>query len=188
MKAILCAGRFLALCREGHWEYVERINATGAAIIVAVTNEQRLLLVEQYRIPVHTRTIELPAGIIGDEPGSSDEAHAEAARRELLEETGYHASQWARAGVVHNAAAYSTEGIEIWFARGLSLGTQRLDAGEFLELCLMDESELEQQAASGELTDVKTLIGLLWLQKWRAGLWPLDWVDAGSAAPEIINR
>jgi len=52
----------------------------------------------------------------------------------------------------------------------------------------MDESELEQQAASGELTDVKTLIGLLWLQKWRAGLWPLDWVDAGSAAPEIINR
>jgi ADP-ribose pyrophosphatase len=52
----------------------------------------------------------------------------------------------------------------------------------------MHEAELERQAASGELTDVKTLVGLLWLQKWRAGLWSLDWVDAGSAAPEIMSR
>ena len=73
-QTTLHAGKFLALVKEGHWEYVDRVNATGAAIIVAVTAEQKVLLVEQYRIPVHARTIELPAGIIGDEPGGNDES------------------------------------------------------------------------------------------------------------------
>ena len=92
-KRTLHTGEFLALIREGHWEYAHRVRATGSAIIVAVTEDQKLLLVEQYRIPVHARTIELPAGIIGDEPGSGDEAHTEAAQRELLEETGYAAER-----------------------------------------------------------------------------------------------
>jgi ADP-ribose pyrophosphatase len=90
-RTTLHTGKFLALIKEGHWEYAERTNATGAAIIVAVTDERKLLLVEQYRIPVHARTIELPAGIIGDEPGGSGEAHAETAGRELTEETGFEA-------------------------------------------------------------------------------------------------
>ncbi len=77
------SGKFLALVKEGRWEYADRRNATGAAIIVTVPEEQKLLLVEQFRIPVHARTIELPAGIIGDEPGSSGEAQAQAAGREL---------------------------------------------------------------------------------------------------------
>ena len=89
----LHTSKFLALIKEGHWEYVDRVNATGAALIAAVTPENKLLLVEQYRIPVHARTIELPAGIIGDEPGGADESNAEAARRELLEETGYAAGR-----------------------------------------------------------------------------------------------
>lgn len=92
-RETLFTGKFLALVREGRWEYADRVNATGAAIILAVTDQQRLLLVEQYRIPCHARTIELPAGIIGDEPGSGNELHAEAARRELLEETGYLAQE-----------------------------------------------------------------------------------------------
>lgn len=90
-RITLHAGKFLALVQEGRWEYAERTNATGAAIILAVTDERSLLLVEQYRIPVHARTVELPAGIIGDEPGRSNEAHVEAARRELIEETGFEA-------------------------------------------------------------------------------------------------
>jgi len=91
MKNTLHTGTFLSLIQEGHWEYVERVKATGAAIIVAVTDDAKLLLVEQYRIPCHARTIEMPAGLIGDEHGTDDEPHAEAARRELLEETGYEA-------------------------------------------------------------------------------------------------
>ena len=73
-QTILHTGQFLALIKEGHWEYVDRVNATGAAIIIGVTTEQKVLLVEQYRIPVHARTIELPAGIIGDEPGDANES------------------------------------------------------------------------------------------------------------------
>jgi ADP-ribose pyrophosphatase len=74
------------------------------------------------------------------------------------------------------ATAYSTEGIEIWFARGLQPGPRRLDQGELINLCVLTEAELDALAASGELTDVKTLIGLQWLQKWRSGAWALDWV------------
>src|SRR6266581_8641640 len=93
MKITLYSGKFLALIKEGHWEYTDRTNATGAAIIVALTEQRKLLLVEQYRIPVHARTIELPAGIIGDDPDGSDECHTDAAKRELLEETGYAAER-----------------------------------------------------------------------------------------------
>src|SRR3954463_1841069 len=87
----LFQGKYLALVKEGHWEYADRVGATGAAIIVAVTPENKLLLVEQFRIPVHARTIELPAGITGD-TGTS-ESDAEAAKRELLEETGFEAKK-----------------------------------------------------------------------------------------------
>src|SRR5262245_51681449 len=93
MKTTLFAGKYLALVKEGHWEYADRVNATGAAIIAAVTEAGALLLVEQQRIPVHARTVELPAGIIGDEPDFSGEENTDAARRELLEETGYEAGE-----------------------------------------------------------------------------------------------
>ncbi|HEY1788356.1 MAG TPA: NUDIX hydrolase [Verrucomicrobiae bacterium] len=90
-KTVLYTGKFLSLIKEGRWEYADRVNATGAAIIVGVTPDDKLLLVEQYRIPVHVRTIEMPAGIIGDEAEHSKESIADAARRELREETGYDA-------------------------------------------------------------------------------------------------
>src|SRR5690349_16279251 len=87
----LFKGKFLALVKEGRWEYAERVGATGAAIILAVTPEEKILLVEQYRIPVHATTVELPAGITGD--SGENESDAEAAKRELLEETGWQAGK-----------------------------------------------------------------------------------------------
>ena len=155
----------------------------GAVAIVPLLDDGRLVLERQFRYPVGRVMLEFPAGKI--DPGESTWV---CAQRELLEETGYQAREWARAGVIHNAAAYSTEGIEIWFARGLQAGAQRLDAGEFIELCLLTEAELEAHAVSGELSDVKTLVGLLWLQKWRAGLWALDWRAAREAPLEIMPR
>src|SRR5262245_28772746 len=90
---LLYEGKYVSLVKEGHWEFAHRVNTTGAAVILAVTEDQKLILVEQYRIPVKSRTIELPAGIIGDGPGESDEDPGKAARRELLEETGYSANE-----------------------------------------------------------------------------------------------
>jgi ADP-ribose pyrophosphatase len=98
--------------------------------------------------------------------------------RELAEETGYRAGEWARAGLLHNACAYSSEGIEVWFARGLVQGEAGLDDGEFLDVDSATLEDLMGMAQRGELTDAKTLIGLLWLQNWRNGLWTLDWRPA----------
>ena len=121
----LYAGKFLSLVKEGRWEYVDRIGATGAAIIVAVTNEQKLLLVEQFRIPVHSRTIELPAGIVGDEPGGADECLADAAMRELLEETGYAADHIEALTAGPASSGLTSEVVTLLLASGL----KRVNAG-----------------------------------------------------------
>jgi ADP-ribose pyrophosphatase len=89
----LYQGQFLILRRSGHWEYVERINQRGAAFILAVTEAREIVLVEQYRVPLRARTIELPAGIIGDEAAFADEGVESSAMRELEEETGFRGSQ-----------------------------------------------------------------------------------------------
>jgi len=86
---ILAESHFLRLLKEGRWEYVRRVNARGAAFIVARTEADELVLVEQYRVPLHARTIELPAGIIGDEAAHRDESIEASALRELEEETGF---------------------------------------------------------------------------------------------------
>ena len=89
----LCNGTWLRLKRRGRWEFAERVNAGGGVIIVAVTPEDRLLLVEQYREAIRSKTIEMPAGLVGDLAHAADEHAVEAARRELLEETGYEAAR-----------------------------------------------------------------------------------------------
>ena len=169
-------GKFLDVRRDtvrlpdGHETAREYIVHPGAVVVIPLLDDGRLLLERQFRYPMGRVMLEFPAGKIdaGEDP-------LVCAVRELAEETGYRAAEWARAGILHNAIAYSTEGIEIWFARGLQAGQARLDHGEFLELTTATEAELDALAQRGELTDAKTLIGLLWLKQWRAGLWPLEW-------------
>lgn len=86
---VLHEGEFLKLLRNAHWEYVQRQRSTGAGFIVALTDAQELLLVEQYRLPLQQRVIELPAGIIADSAATADESAEASALRELEEETGY---------------------------------------------------------------------------------------------------
>jgi ADP-ribose pyrophosphatase len=151
----------------------EYIVHPGAVMIVPIVDDTHVVMERQYRYPMGRVMLEFPAGKL--DPG---EAPFTCGRRELREETGYRAAQWARAGVTHNAIAYSTEGIEIWFARGLEPGANRLDAGEFLEVCTVSDADLEAGVVAGRVTDAKTLAGLLILQHWRAGRWPLEWIDA----------
>ena len=174
-------GKFLDVRRDvvrlpdGAQTQREYIVHPGAVMVVPLLEDGRLLLERQFRYPMGRVMLEFPAGKLeaGEDP-------LVCAVRELAEETGYTAAEWARAGILHNAIAYSTEGIEIWFARGLREGNAQLDEGEFLELATATEEELDAFAQQGQLTDAKTLIGLLWLKQWRAGLWPLEWRPAAS--------
>ncbi len=172
-------GHFLKVSRDrirlpdGRESAREFIRHPGAVMIVPLLEDGRLLLERQYRYPMERVMLEFPAGKL--DPGEDKLA---CAQRELLEETGYRAAEWAHAGVLHNAIAYSDEGIEIFFARGLVAGERQLDEGEFLDLVTHTPAELDQLAARGELTDAKTLIGMLWLSRWQAGQWVLDWQPA----------
>ncbi|MEK8033261.1 NUDIX hydrolase [Ideonella sp. DXS29W] len=151
----------------------EYIVHPGAVVVVPFLDDGRLVLERQYRYPLSQVLLEFPAGKI--DPGEST---CRCAERELAEETGYRAQEWAYAARMHNAPAYSTEFIEIWFARGLSLGERHLDHGELIDVVAMSEGELDRLAREGALTDAKTLISLMWLQKWRAGEWALNWRSA----------
>jgi ADP-ribose pyrophosphatase len=163
---------------DGRQATREYIAHSGAVAVVPVLDDGRVVVVRQYRYPVGRAMLELPAGKI--DPG---EPPFDCAVRELAEETGYRAREWAHAGVLHNAIAYSTEKIEIWFARGLQAGSAQLDEGEFLDVEALTVAELNALAGRGELTDAKTLIGLLWLERalgagGDAAAWPLDWHPA----------
>ena len=151
-------------------EYVVHPGAVMVIPLLETPDGLRLVLERQYRYPVGQVMIEFPAGKLdtGEDPFLC-------AQRELLEETGYTARQWARAGVLHPVIAYSTEVIEIWFAKDLTLGERQLDSEEFLDVFTATPSDLMAWCRDGKVTDAKTLTGLLWLQNMLAGSWPLTW-------------
>lgn len=148
----------------------EYIVHPGAAMVIALLDDGRVLLERQYRYPMHRVMIEFPAGKL-----DAGETPLACAKRELFEETGYVAREWARAGVLHPVISYSTEFIDVWFARGLIAGDRVLDPGEFLEVFTATPAELSDWCRDGQVTDAKTLTGMLWLQNVLSGAWALDW-------------
>jgi nicotinamidase/pyrazinamidase len=171
----LYAGKYLALVREGHWEYAQRINATGAAIIVAVTDDRKLLLVEQYRIPVRAHTIELPAGITGDEPGNAHEPQVQAARRELLEETGYAAERVSELTSGPASSGLTSEIVTLFLASGLrrvgkggGIGHEKIVVHE-VPLAEVD-AWLRDKARAGALIEPKVYAGLYFLLREIPGI------------------
>lgn len=147
----------------------------GAVMIVAQLDDGQLVLERQYRYPVQAVMIEFPAGKL-----DAGESSLACARRELREETGYSAREWAKAGVLHPVISYSTESIDIWFARGLTLNERKLDSGEFLDVFTAPAPVLLDMSHSGQLTDAKTLTGILWLQNVMSGAWALNWETVTS--------
>jgi ADP-ribose pyrophosphatase len=148
----------------------EYIVHPGAVMVVPLLDDGRVVLERQYRHPIGRVMVEFPAGKL-----DAGEDRLACARRELREETGYSAREWAHAGELHPVISYSTEFIDIWFARGLTAGERKLDAGEFLDVFAATPQQLQDWCRDGQVTDAKTQIGLLWLQNVLAGTWKLDW-------------
>lgn len=156
---------------DGQHASREYVIHPGAVMVVPLLDDGRVLLERQYRYPLQRAMLEFPAGKL-----DVGERSFVCAERELREETGFRAQEWARAGVLHPVISYATEFIDIWFARGLTLGARALDEGEFLDVLSCTPDELGRACRDGTVTDAKTLTGVLWLQNVLRGDWVLDWL------------
>jgi len=165
----LYRGRWLTMRQRGRWEYVERNNPGGAVIILAVTPEDRVLFVEQYRVPILQRTIEMPAGLVGDLAEQEGEGALIAAVRELEEETGYRCG---RIEFIHEGPSSSGMSTEmIAFARARDLVKVGPGGGDESEDIIVHEvprgeagAWLFARAAEGYSIDPKLFAGLWFLE------------------------
>ncbi len=113
-------GKFIAAKTRGKWEYVSRTRGITAAVILAVDEADHVILVEQYRVPLGRRTIELPAGLVGDDVDKLGEDTTNAANRELEEETGYRAAHMEVVGQFYSSPGMVSEGFTLLRAHGLT--------------------------------------------------------------------
>lgn len=167
-RRLLAEGKFLRLVAQSGWEWVERVNATGAAVIAAVTEDERLVLVEQYRIPMQCRVLDLPAGLVGDDPRMAGEALIDAARRELFEETGYEGSDWHFAVSGPASPGLTTEVYSLFVVRDVKqTGPGGGDARENIEVHTVPLAELDAwldaKRQSGVIVDPKIYLGRCFL-------------------------
>lgn len=163
----LYEGKFITLVRDGRWEYCERVNRTAAAMIFACTPEGRVVLVEEYRPPIAKQSICFPAGLIGDESAENAES---AARRELLEETGYEAEQLRYLFEGPSSPGITSESIAFYIATGLrrvapggGVQGERITVHE-VPLDTIEEW-LAAQLAAGKAIDPRIYTGLYFIQK-----------------------
>ncbi|MGC1548352.1 MAG: NUDIX hydrolase [Rhodanobacter sp.] len=165
----LYQGRWLSLRKRGRWEFAERNNPGGAVIIVAVTPEDCILFVEQYRVPIQQRTIEMPAGLVGDLAAQADEGTLLAAQRELEEETGYRCGHLEFIHEGPSSSGMSTEIIA--FVRAWDLVKVGPGGGDESENIVVHEVPRHQagdwlfaRAAEGYSIDPKLFAGLWFLE------------------------
>jgi ADP-ribose pyrophosphatase len=167
---VLGAGRFLRLVQTGGWEFVERVRASGVVALVAVTAEGELILTEQFRRSQNGRVIDLPAGLAGDGPGS--EELVAAARRELIEETGYDARRFTRLADAPTSPGLTTEVVTFFRAAGLNqVGTGGGIEGEDIVIHTIKlaraDAWLRRQSRAGKRIDCKVYAGLYFAQQAR---------------------
>jgi len=159
-RKVAWEGKYIRAVVRGKWEYAERKNITGIVGMIPITGEGHIVLVEQFRPALDARVVELPAGLVGDIPGEEDEAMANAAQRELIEETGYRAGSMKR--VFHGAASAGmcAEQITFFLATDLEkVGPGGGDASEDIIVHEVPRDELidwlDRKAAAGLIIDVK---------------------------------
>lgn len=174
--SILYQGRYLGLVQRDGWEFATRTNASSVAVLVPVTDQDEIILVEQMRLPVGKRVIELPAGLVGDQ-GSPDEPILEAAQRELVEETGYAADSLSLLLECPSSAGMSDEMITFFLAEGLrKVGPGGGDDSEDIKVHHVPRAQasrwLGQRREEGLLLDPKVYTALFWLERLASGKTP----------------
>lgn len=168
-REVMAEGRWLRMIRQNGWEWVERRSSTGVVVIAALTESGEVLLVEQFRQPLGCRVIELPAGLAGDGAAREDESLVDAARRELLEETGYEAPEFEKMTEGPVSAGMSSE--TVTFFRALQAHRTGPGGGEDDEdievhVIPLDEVEdwISRRAQDGIPADPKVYAGLHFLR------------------------
>jgi len=149
--------------RSARREYVLH---QGAVMVIPLFEDGSVLLERQYRYALRDHFLELPAGKI--DPG---EAPLATAQRELLEETGYRAREWRHLITLHPCVGYCNEKVELYLARQLTHEGHAGEDGEFIECIRMSLPEALERSRRGEITEAKTIVGLLWAEKLQAGQW-----------------
>ena len=139
----------------------EYIRHPGAVMMLPLLDERTVLLVHQFRYPLRRHFIELPAGKLeaGEKPLAT-------AKRELVEECGYEARRWRHLATLHPCIGYSDERIELYLARDLRHVGAGPEDGEFVEVVPTPLTRALEWVKEGRITEVKAMIGLLWLDKW----------------------
>lgn len=151
---------------DGHIGTREFLRHPGAVMVIPLLADGHVVLERQFRYPLRRTMIEFPAGKI-----DAGETALGCGQRELLEETGYCAGKWSYLGGLHNAIAYSDEKIEVFLAEELTHQGAALDDGETLEVFTTPWEQLLQWVREGAVTDVKTMVGVMWLQRVLAEEW-----------------
>lgn len=173
-KQIVWEGKHLRAIVDDGWELVERKGLSGIVGIVPVTEQGEILLIEQYRVPLGALCIELPAGLAGDEPGKSEEPFESAARRELLEETGYEGGRWEPLFDGAVSAGLSNERMTWFLATDCrKVGPGGGDATEQIEVHAVPFDDvlgwLDEQRNAGKTIDVKAAAILAFWSRPRPG-------------------
>ena len=167
---ILHQGRYIRMVRRNGWEYIEQAGASGVVVLVAVTEDRRLLLVEQFRTPLQSQVIELPAGLVGDRPGFGDESFETAGLRELEEETGYTAESLSPLLAGPYSPGRSNAFYTFMRARGLrQISEGGGDEHEEIQVHRVPLDQIElwlaDQVAQGRLVDPKIYAALYFIGK-----------------------
>jgi ADP-ribose pyrophosphatase len=169
---VIKEGKFMRLIREGGWEYVQRSNCTGIVVVAAMTSEKKVILLKQYRPPVKRHCIELVAGLVNDRGQKTKESMATAAKRELLEESGYKAKTVKKILTGPVSPGSSADCMTLFMAGGLSKfhegGGDHTEDIEVFEIPLNRvEAWLRKMEKEGCLVDPKVYTGLYFLRGGR---------------------